>query len=166
MSREPLGFKMMMKSRTLIFTLIGVMVGVVSILAVFPAAITALSYFRPPRVTVMNATGEEISDVAVALGTARQQVPDMKDGHARTVLVQGRFSECSTHVTWTDSAGKHEASAGDYMENCGFYHATVVLTPDRKAKAIHEITDANHCSDGAPQPSKGVGNHRIENKPK
>ena len=57
--------------------------------------------------------------------------------------MRGHFCECSTHVTWTDSIGKHEDSAGDYMESYGFYHATVVLTPDQKAKAIYEIKESN-----------------------
>ena len=60
--------------------------------------------------------------------------------------MRGHFCECSTHVTWTDSIGKHEDSAGDYMESYGFYHATVVLTPDQKAKAIYEIKESNRPS--------------------
>jgi len=135
--------------------LIGVLVGVVVTLAALPLTRSVIDYFGPPRVTVMNATGGDISDVTVTLGTVRRSVPDMKDGHARTVLVRGHFGECSTHVSWTDSAGKHEESAGDYMENCGFYRAIVVLTPDRKAKAIYEIKESN-------QPSQPITGNQAE----
>ena len=142
--------------KTILTGLIGILVGVVATIITLPFAITALSYFSPPRVTVINATGKDISDVTVSLGSAQQQMPDMKDGHARTVPVRGRFSECSTHVSWTDFAGKHEESAGDYVENYGFYHATVVLTPDRKAKAIYESTESNHTSDDIRQRTNGL----------
>jgi hypothetical protein len=91
----------------------------------------------------MNATGEDISDVTVKLGTVRQCVSDIKDGYSRTVPVRGHFSESSTHISWTDSTGKHYENAGDYMENFGGYHAIVVLTPDRKAKAIYETKESN-----------------------
>lgn len=121
---------------------IGVLIGAVVGLMAQPIVRAAWDYFGPPRVTVMNATGGDISDVTVTLGTVTQRLPDMKDGHARTVRVRGHFSECSTHVAWTDSTGKHEESAGDYMESYGFYRAIVVLTPDRKVKAIYEIKES------------------------
>lgn len=125
--------------------LIGLLVGLIAL----PIANAVADYFGPPQVTVMNATGGDISGVSVTLGPVSQRLPDLKDGHARTVLVRGYFSECSTHVSWTDSAGKHDESAGDYMENCGFYRAVVVLTPDRKAKAIYEIKESNKPPEGA-----------------
>lgn len=126
----------------------GVFIGVVAGLIAQPIARAAWDYFGPPRVTVMNATGEDLSDVSVTLGTLTQRLPDMKDGHARTVRVRGHFSECSTHVSWTDSAGKHDESAGDYMESYGIYRAVVVLTPDWKAKAIYEIKESNKPPEG------------------
>ncbi len=90
----------------------------------------------------MNASGEDVFEVVVTLGAITQTMPNLKDGHARTACVSGHFSECSTHVSWTDSMGKHEESAGDYMESRGFYHATVVLTPERKARAIYAIKES------------------------
>ena len=134
--------------KTIQVGLIGALVGVVATVVTVPIARLAIDYFGPLRVTVMNATGENISDVSVSLGTVTQRLPDMKDGHARTVRVQEQFGECSTHVSWTDSAGKHEESAGDYMESYGFYRAIVVLTPDLKAKAIYEIKESNQPSEG------------------
>lgn len=132
--------------KTILACMIGVLVGVLAGLMALPIAKATWDYFGPPQVTVMNATGEDISDVTVTLGTVMQKVPDMKDGHARTVRIRGHFGECSTHVSWTDSTGKREESAGDYMESCGFYRAIVVLTPDRKAKAIYEIKESNKPS--------------------
>ena len=129
----------MKRLKTILAGLIGVLVGVVIALVVLPLAKSAIDYFGLTRVTVMNATGGGLSDVTVTLGTVRQGLPNMKDGHARSVSVCGKFGECSTHVSWTDSVGKHDESAGGYMESCGFYRAIVVLTPDRKAKAIYEI---------------------------
>jgi len=139
---------MMNRLKTILAGLIGLLVGAVITVVALPIARSAIDYFGPPRVTVMNATGGDISDVTVTLGTVSQRVPDMKDGHARNVRVRGHFSECSTHVSWTDMAGKHDESAGDYMESCGFYRAVVVLTPDRKAKAIYEIKESNKPSEG------------------
>jgi hypothetical protein len=127
---------------------IGVFIGVLGGLMAQPIARAAWDYFGPPRVTVMNATGGDISGVSVTLGSVTQRLPDLKDGHARTVRVRGHFSECSTHVSWTDSAGKHDESAGDYMESYGFYRAVVALTPDRKAKAIYEIKESNKPPEG------------------
>ncbi len=121
--------------------LLGLLLGVVGTLGGYPLFRTACGYFGPPRVTLLNASGEDISAVAVILGNVRQQMPDLKNGHGRTVKVSGRFSECSTRISWTDSMGEHEENAGDYMESCGFYHSTVVLTADRKARAIYGIKD-------------------------
>ena len=146
----------MMKTwKTILVAAVGVALGVVATLVGLPVARSAIACFGSPQVTVMNATGLDISDVTVSLGAVKQRVPDLKDGHARTVRITGHFSECSTHVIWTDSMGTHEESAGDYMESYGFYHATVVLTPDRKAKAIYEIKESNHKSDGIRQPADG-----------
>jgi hypothetical protein len=128
-------------NRTILAGWIGMLIGVLGTVVVWPMAGMVLAYFGPPGVTVMNATGGDITEVSVTLGSVVQRVPDLRDGHATTVEVRGRFSECSTHVSWTDAAGAHEESAGDYMEASGFYRAIVVLTPDRKAKAIYEIKD-------------------------
>jgi len=146
----------MKKWKTILTGLIGILLGVLATAVGLPLARSAMDYFGPPRVTVMNATGGDISAVTVALGPVKQRLPDMKDGHARTVRISGHFSECSTHVLWTDSMGRHEESAGDYMESYGFYHATVVLTPDRKAKAIYEIKESSNASDGIREPAHGL----------
>ena len=129
--------------KTRVFAGVCVILGVVSTLVVLPVARQAITYFGPPRVTLMNATGKEISDVTVILGTVTNRMPDLKDGHARTIEMSGRFGECSTRIGWTDTEGRHAESAGDYMESCGFYHAKIVLTPDRKAKAIYEMKESN-----------------------
>ena len=100
-------------------------------------------YFGPPHVTLMNASGEDLSDVAISLGQAKREIFLLKDHHAITVPIRGGFSECSTHVEWTDSSGRHLKSAEDYMEAYGFYHARIVITPDRKAKAVYDITKSN-----------------------
>jgi hypothetical protein len=134
------------KWKIILAGLIGLLVGVFATVLGLPIAGAAVDYFGLPRVTVMNATGGDIYDVTVALGSVQQRLPDMKDGHARTVKMCGHFSEGSTHVSWTDSIGKHEESAGDYMESCGFYHAKIVLTPDRKAKTIYEIKESSQPS--------------------
>jgi len=101
------------------------------------SAIPVLKYFSPATVTVINATGNIMSDVTVVLDKASARIGDLKDCRQATVSVPGHFSECSTHVNWRDVAGTNSASAGDYMEGCGFYHSTVVVTPDKKAKAIY-----------------------------
>ena len=96
-----------------------------------------------PRVTLMNAIGNDIEHVTISLGTAKRQVLGIKDGQSVTVRILGHFSASSTHVTWTDSMGRHEEVVDDYMEVYGFYHTVIVLTPDRKARAIHEINESN-----------------------
>jgi hypothetical protein len=128
--------------KTILVGLAGVSVGIIAMLVGLPIAKSAVDCFGAPRVTVMNATGGDISSVTMTLGTIKQPIPDMKDGHARTVRMPGHFSESSTHVSWSDSAGTHVESAGDYMESYGFYRAIVVLTPDRKARAIYEIKES------------------------
>ena len=82
----------MKRWKTILAGLMGVLVGGVATLVALPFARSAIDYFGPPRVTVMNATG------------------------------------------------------GDNMESYGFYRAIVVLTPDRKAKAIYEIKGSNQPS--------------------
>ena len=119
----------------------GVVVGVGATLIVVLIVSVAPEFFGPPRVTLMNATGEDISEVTISLGAARRELPALQDGFAVTVPILGRFSECSTQVAWTDSAGRHDESAEDYMENDAFYHARVVLTPEGKAKAICEARE-------------------------
>ena len=96
-----------------------------------------MHYFGPAKVTIINATGDTMLDVRVSLGNASATIGEMKDGRKATVPVRGNFSECSTHAYWRDIEGTNSASAGDYMEGYGFYHSTVVVTPDKKAKAIY-----------------------------
>lgn len=92
----------------------------------------------PATVTVINATGGTMADVHVALNGAGASIRQLKDGQQATVAVPGNFGEASTVIRWRDQAGTNSASAGDYMEGGGFYHSTVVITPDRKAKAIYQ----------------------------
>ena len=127
--------------RTILVGAIGVLLGISLSLLVAPVAKCALKYFGPPRVTLVNATGADIASAIITLGSAEKRIAGLKDGQSVTVSVRGRFSECATHVTWTDAAGEHGAYADDYMENYGFYHTTVVLTPDRKARAIYEVQE-------------------------
>jgi len=117
--------------------LIGIAVGVVATQIGLPI----VKYFGSPHVTLMNATGDSISNVTISLGTVKRQIPELNNGQAVTVPIRGQFSECSTHVSWTDSTGSHAENTDDYMENSGGYHAKVVLTPDRKATAIYEVTE-------------------------
>ena len=119
---------------------LGIAVGTAVTLLCLPITKMVLEYFGPPRVTLVNATGGEISGITISLGSAEREVSDLKHGQAVTVPITGRFTECSTHVSWTDSMGRHTESAEDYMESCGFYHSTVVLTPDGTATAVHEIS--------------------------
>ena len=134
---------MTQKGMIVLAGLLGVLIGALGAWLGFPLATEAVDYFGTPRVTVMNATGDDISAVTVTLGSVRQRLSDLKDGHAKTVTVRGQFGECSTRVSWSDSIGAHDESANDYMENHGFYHAKIVLTPDRKAKAIYEIQESS-----------------------
>ena len=122
----------MKRKKTILASVLGVIVGIMGTLGVMHICSMFDDYYGPPRVTLMNASGEEISDVTISLGQATQNIPVLKDGHALTVPIRGDFgvSECSTHIAWTDSTGHHEESAGDYMEAYGFYHARIVLTPD------------------------------------
>jgi hypothetical protein len=129
--------------KTILIGAISVLVGIVATWLGLPGVKSAMDYFGPPRVTLMNATGSDISDVTISLGKRARDIPLLKDGHALTVSITGQFSECSTHVAWTDSTGRHDESAGDYMESYGFYHAKILLTPDKKAKAIYEIKESN-----------------------
>ena len=123
--------------KTILVGLVGIIIGVV----VMQIGLPIVKYFGSPHVTLINATGDSISNVTISLGPAKRQVPDLKDGQSVTVQITGEFSETSTHVSWVDSVGKHEEMAGDYMENSGGYHSKVLLTPDRKAKAIYEVTE-------------------------
>jgi len=123
--------------KILLVGLTGIAVGIVATQLGLPI----VKYFGSPHVTLINTTGNSISDVKISLGAATQQVPELKNGQAVTVPITGQFSECSTHVSWTDSTGRHDENVDDYMENSGGYHSKVVLTPERKAKAIYEITE-------------------------
>jgi hypothetical protein len=133
-----------MKKREPIQTLlVGIAIGVAVTLGAIRIIPVMQDYFDPPRVTLMNASGEEMTSIVISLGQAKQEIPILKDHHAITVPIGGGFSECSTHVEWSDTKGRHSESAGDYMESYGFYHARIVITPDRKAKAIYNITKSN-----------------------
>lgn len=101
----------------------------------------ASNYFGGPKVTLINATGEDISHITITLDIVKTPMPDLKYRHARTVKISGHFGECSTRVSWTDSIGSHDENAGGYMEDYGFYHARVVLTSDHKATAVYEATE-------------------------
>jgi len=117
---------------------IGFAAGIVAIQFGLPI----VKYFGPPKVTLMNTTGDSISDVTISLGTASRQITKViKDGQTITVPIEGKFGESSTLVSWTDSAGKHSERAGDYIESNGGYHSKVVLTPERKAKAVYDVTE-------------------------
>ena len=124
-----------MKTPTAIFS--GILTGLFVTMMWTSIAHKYLRYFGPAKVTVINATGNTMEDVHVSLGRASATIGEMKDGRQATVPVRGEFSESSTHVHWRDSAGTNTASAGDYMEGCGLYHSTVVVTPDKNAKAIY-----------------------------
>ncbi len=117
--------------------LLGLITGVALTLLWIKVAKPCLRYYGPATVTVINATGNTMIDVSVLLDRASARVGDLKDCQQVTVSVPGHFSECSTHVNWRDTTGTNSASAEDYMEGCGFYHSTVVVTPDKKAKAIY-----------------------------
>jgi hypothetical protein len=131
----------MKKQKTILSVLLGVIVGIVATLAAMRITPEIAAYFGPPHVTLMNASGEEMSDIIISLGQAKRDIPILKHHHSMTVPVNGGFSECSTHVEWTDSTGRHSESAGDYMESYGFYHARIIITPDRKATPVYDITE-------------------------
>ena len=115
----------------------GIFVGIIITLIWSNFAHKYMRYFGPATVTIINATGDTMLDVSVSLGNASATIGEMKDGRQATVPVRGEFSESSTHVHWRDAAGTNTASAGDYMEGCGLYHSTVVVIPDKNAKAIY-----------------------------
>ena len=131
--------RLMIKIKRIRPTSIGVMIGIFCTLISQPISKYSMDFFGPPSVTIMNVTGEEISEITISLGEAKRHILKLKDGQAVTVLIIGDFSEGSTQVSWTDSLGKHDEKANDYMESYGFYHSKVVVTPERKLKAIYEI---------------------------
>ena len=96
-----------------------------------------LRYYGPATVTVINATGVIMSDVHVALNRAGASIGELRDGQQASVAIRGNFGESSTVVYWTDENGANSANADDYIEGCGFYHSTVVIMPNKKAKAIY-----------------------------
>lgn len=128
------------KARTLPVSMIGVAIGILATLGATRIVPMVRDCFGPSHVTLMNASGEEICDITISLGRVKRDVSILKHQQAITVAMHGRFSECSTQVEWTDSAGRHSASAADYMESHGSYHARVVITPDREAIAVFDIT--------------------------
>ncbi len=129
--------KSVMKKSIILFT--GIIIGVLLTLLWIKFAQPWLRYFAAPTVTVINATGDTMSNVRVSLGNASSIIRELKNGRQATVSIHGKFGESSTHVHWTDSQGTNNAIADDYMENIGFYRSTVVITPDKKAKAIYAV---------------------------
>ena len=120
-----------------IILLIGIIVGVLLTLLWIKFAQPWLRYFAAPTVTIINATGATMYDVKVSLGNASSVIGEVKNGKRATVSIHGKFGEAATHVHWTDSQGTNNSIADDYMEDIGFYQSTLVITPDKKAKAIH-----------------------------
>jgi hypothetical protein len=102
-----------------------------------------LEYFGSPTVTIINLTGESISDITVSLGGAKSTIQNLENTQAQTITIRGEFSESATNVEWEDAEETHKAIADDYMENYGFYHSTVVITDENKAIAIREINKSN-----------------------
>jgi hypothetical protein len=99
-----------------------------------------LKRFSPPRVTLINATGDPISDVTIYLGEAKQHFSKLNDRQKITTSINGDFGESSTRVSWTDSTGNHDEKADDYMECNGNSHSTVLLTSERKIVPVLDVT--------------------------
>ena len=119
--------------------MLGFLAGMIFAILALPAAQALRTCLGPAHVTVLNATGGNVSNVVVTLGTVARRLPDLLAGRALTMAIPGPFGECSTHVAWMDARGSHAASAEDYMESAGVYHARVVLTPEGRATAIEGI---------------------------
>ncbi|MDF7802042.1 hypothetical protein P4C99_21400 [Pontiellaceae bacterium B1224] len=123
--------------KTPISFVIGTIIGILLTLVWIKFAQPHLRYFSAPTVTVINATGETMQDVQVSLGNATADIGELRKRQKATVSVYGEFGESSTHIDWTDSEGRNNSSADDYMENRGTYQSTVVITSDKQALAIY-----------------------------
>jgi hypothetical protein len=134
-----MGLGTVTKRQALLIGLTGFIAGILVGLACQHFAMPMLGFLGRPKVTLMNATGEDISKVTISLGSASEHIPYLGNGRAIAVKISGHFSETSTRISWADSTGMHAESAHDYMEDYGSYHAKIVLTPDRKATAVYEM---------------------------
>ena len=148
------------KMKKLTAIMIGLTGGVVLATAWIMVAWPCLRYFAPPKVTVINATGHTTLDVNVTLGKASAVIGELKDGQQATASVPGTVGACSTGVQWQDLAGINNARAEDYMEGCGFYHSTVIVTPDNKAKAIYQRIEPDGPAHGS-QPIRSETNRSL-----
>ncbi len=96
-------------------------------------------YYSPPRVTLINLTGEDISSVSIKLNQGQRTFDKIKNKEIVECAIPNVRGEASTQIEWTDSEGKHNEFADDYIEGRGFYHTTVVLTQDKKAVAVYKM---------------------------
>jgi hypothetical protein len=94
--------------------------------------------FGPPRITVINMTGEPIHDISVILGSVETELEPIKENRYRTVKIKESFPESATIIEWSDSKGTHRVRADDYVEDYGFYHSEIVLSTEREAIVIWE----------------------------
>ncbi|MBI4855118.1 MAG: hypothetical protein HY818_00005 [Acetobacterium woodii] len=122
---------------------IGAVLGFLAALILLPIMRPAIDFMGYPQVTVINATGSDISKVIITVGNAHSKIAELRDGQSITAEINGNFSESSTHLSWVDSTGIHEEAVEDYIENNGMYHSTIVLTPEGKAKLIYKIRESN-----------------------
>lgn len=96
-------------------------------------------YFGSPRITVINLTGETIHDISVNLGPVETKLEPIKERQFRTVKIKESFPESATVIEWSDSAGTYRVSADDYVEDYGFYHSKIILSPEREPIVIYEL---------------------------
>ncbi len=99
-------------------------------------ALQLIRYQRPPRVTLINATGGEVFEVELTHGEVVTSVPALRNHFAATVEITSQFGESATSVSWSDSSGRHSDTADDYVEHIGIYHSRILLTPDGRAEAV------------------------------
>ena len=131
-----------MKRKLSILLFVVVTVIVTLIIRHFMAPV--FSFFSPPRVTVINLSGEDVSDIKISLGQYSVTIPVLEDGEFKTVPIHGKFGEASTHIRWRDSAGGYDADANDYMTPYGGFHSHILLTEDRKIRVVYENFDWNN----------------------
>ena len=141
-------FTMKTYIKTIMTIVIGAILGFLAALILFPILKPAIDFMGYPEVTVINATGSEISKVIITVGDTNSEIAELPDCQSITTEINGNFSESSTHLSWVDSTGMHEEAVDDYIENNGTYHSTIVLTPEGKAKLIYQIRESNHAVQG------------------
>ena len=95
-------------------------------------------FLGPPRVTVVNVTGEPIHDITVLLGPTETKMEPLKENQFRTVKIRKNFPETAPRIRWSDSTGNYEVWADDYIQNYGFYHSTIILPKSREALVVSE----------------------------